>query len=67
MLDPSNGMALSHTFGNVNCFGGADGFIDLNVTGGNPNYFYNWSNGSVMQDLANLAPGSYFVNVTDVI
>ena len=67
LLDPSNGMALSHTFGNVNCFGGADGFIDLNVVGGNPNYFYAWSNGSVMQDLTNLAPGSYFVNVTDVI
>ena len=67
LLDPSNGMALSHTFGNVNCFGGADGFIDLNVVGGNPNYYYQWSNGSVMQDIANLTPGSYFVNVTDVI
>ncbi|MEI8194174.1 MAG: SprB repeat-containing protein, partial [Flavobacteriia bacterium] len=67
LLDPSNGMALSHTFGNVNCFGGADGFVDLTVTGGNPNYFYTWSNGSVMQDIFNLAPGNYFVSVVDVI
>ncbi|MFN5637427.1 MAG: SprB repeat-containing protein, partial [Flavobacteriales bacterium] len=67
LIDPSNGMALSHVYGNVNCTGGADGFIDLTVTGGTPNYYYAWSNGSVMQDLTNLSPGNYFVNVTDVI
>ena len=67
VIDPSNNMNLTYTYGNVNCFGGADGFVDLTLTGGNPNYYYNWSNGAVVQDITNLAPGNYYVTVTDVI
>ncbi|MDO8969163.1 MAG: PKD domain-containing protein, partial [Saprospiraceae bacterium] len=45
-----------------------DGFIDITVTGSGPSqppnaYSYLWSDGSSTQDLFNLCPGSYCVNV----
>lgn len=44
---------------------GSDGAIDLSVSGGNPPYDYEWSNGSWMQDLNYLSGGEYCVTVTD--
>jgi hypothetical protein len=49
----------------VNCFGGADGDIDLTVSGGSPAYTYLWSNGTTTQDLTNVVAGTYIVTVTD--
>jgi gliding motility-associated-like protein len=43
-----------------------DGTADLTVNGGNPGYTYSWSNGSVTQDITNLAAGTYNVTITDV-
>ncbi|NCZ52678.1 MAG: hypothetical protein EBY81_02095, partial [Verrucomicrobia bacterium] len=60
-------MAISAIVNNISCFGGADGSIDLSMTGGNPGYYYAWSNGVVVQDQSNLPPGNYYVNVTDVL
>ena len=51
--------------GNVNCFGGNNGSINLNVTGGTAPYSYSWSNGATTQDLNNVSAGSYNVSVTD--
>ncbi len=50
---------------NVLCFGGNNGSIDLNVTGGTMPYTYVWSNGSVSQDINNLSNGTYAVSITD--
>lgn len=51
---------------NVTCPADEDGFIDLMPSGGIPPYLYNWSNGATTQDLENLSPGIYQVNVTSV-
>jgi gliding motility-associated-like protein len=49
----------------ITCFGAVDGEVNLNVTGGNPSYNYNWSNGTTADILSGLSPGKYTVIVTD--
>jgi hypothetical protein len=55
---------LSETHVNASC-AGANGSIDLTVSGGTPAYTYSWSNGATTQDLVNVAGGIYSVTVTD--
>ena len=56
--------AIVNTVG-PNCYNANGGSIDLNVTGGVPNYTYLWTGGSIVQDPQNLAVGTYTVTVTD--
>jgi gliding motility-associated-like protein len=49
----------------VTCAGGSDGSIDVTVTGGNPAYTYNWSNGATTEDLMNVPIDTYTLVVTD--
>src|SRR4030043_1847864 len=49
----------------VNCFGGADGNINLTVRDGKKPYSYEWSNDSTTEDITGLSPGIYSVNVSD--
>jgi hypothetical protein len=46
--------------------GSNDGSILSYVTGGTPPYSYSWNQGSITQDLYNLWPGVFCVNVIDV-
>jgi hypothetical protein len=57
----SMGMVLT----NVRCFEGNEGSIDITVSGGIPPYQFQWSNGSVSEDISLLLAGVYGVTVTD--
>ncbi len=41
------------------------GAIDLEISGGTEPYSINWSNSATTEDLTQLAPGNYYVQVTD--
>jgi len=58
-------IVLSETHWNTGCNGGSNGSINLTVTGGVPDYTYSWSNGSKVEDISDLLPGTYTVTVTD--
>ena len=50
----------------ASCFGGSDGAISADVSGGTPSYTYQWSNGSTGQSAFNLDAGNYSVTIIDV-
>ncbi|MBK8721667.1 MAG: proprotein convertase P-domain-containing protein [Saprospiraceae bacterium] len=56
---------LSASTTNTKCFGSNDGAINLNVSGGTPNYQYFWEDKSKLPSLSNLVAGSYKVSVVD--
>lgn len=47
------------------CVNANDGSIDLTITGGTPDYDFSWSNGAITEDISNLAPANYTINVVD--
>jgi gliding motility-associated-like protein len=50
----------------TSCFNGANGSIDLNVSGGTLPYAYSWNNGSyITQDISGISAGQYIVNIVD--
>ncbi len=55
--------------GGVSCNNSEDGFIDITVSGGNPNYSYVWVNpmgdSFNTEDLQNVSGGSYSLTLTD--
>ncbi|MCX6271876.1 MAG: T9SS type A sorting domain-containing protein [Bacteroidetes bacterium] len=58
-------LVVDGTLTNITCFNAGDGTITLNVTGGNPDYSYLWSNDETTSSLTGLTPGDYTVTVTD--
>ena len=49
----------------VTVYGGSDGSIDLEVSGGTVPYSFAWSNGDTSEDIGNLEAGTYSVTVMD--
>lgn len=49
----------------VSCNGLGDGSVDLQISNGTAPYQTNWSNGQTTEDLTNLDPGTYTVEITD--
>ncbi len=50
---------------NATSFGASNGAINITVTGGTPNYDYDWGNNVTSEDISNIAAGVYTVTVTD--
>jgi hypothetical protein len=50
---------------NVTCYGGADGEIDITISGGWGGYTFLWSHGATTQNAFGLTAGNYSVLVTD--
>ena len=49
----------------TSCAGIDDGVIELNSSGGSPNYTYEWPDGTIASSRNNLAAGNYEVTTTD--
>jgi tRNA G18 (ribose-2'-O)-methylase SpoU len=58
-------LKASATHTDLECYGDADGTIDLTVLGGTMPYKYNWSNGDTTKDLSGLSGGEFSVIITD--
>ncbi len=65
MDQPAQALVLSGVKTNVSCFGGTDGVITLNVSGGTAPYSYNWSTGQKTSSLNGIPQGNYSVTVLD--
>ncbi len=67
----NNGGSITSTQTEVLCNGGTDGSINVTVTGGTPNFTYNWTGPGAFtsnnEDLTGLAAGTYDVTVTDAV
>ncbi|MCC6722985.1 MAG: T9SS type A sorting domain-containing protein, partial [Saprospiraceae bacterium] len=49
----------------VSCFGYNDGFIDIQIDGGTPNYSVNWGTISGEEDLTDAPSGDYLLSIFD--
>ncbi|TNE98925.1 MAG: T9SS type B sorting domain-containing protein, partial [Bacteroidetes bacterium] len=58
-------LVIEYTFDVISCYGGTDGNIYVDITGGNPAYTTTWSNGATTEDLLNVPFGVYQLNVVD--
>ncbi|MCB0396653.1 MAG: choice-of-anchor L domain-containing protein [Flavobacteriales bacterium] len=58
-------LVLGENHFNVKCFGGNDGSVDLNVTGGTGNINVLWDSGQTTEDLWGVTAGTYCVTVND--
>ena len=68
IINPVNPLNVSLYKKDVNCAGGSDGSITINVTGGTPGYTYDWefnNNHFSGNSAANLSPGIYNITVAD--
>jgi hypothetical protein len=56
---------VTHNGYEISCFGGTDGSVTANPSGGTPPYTYKWSTMATTQTISNLPASYYAVTVTD--
>lgn len=65
LTEPATAVTISLELHDVNCNGGADGYILSETSGGVGPYTYLWSNGATTPNISWLTAGAYSVTVTD--
>ena len=66
LVDQTDSLSKNVITQNVNCFGGDDGSATVNIiSGGNPPYSYQWSDGQTTDTAVNLSAGLYYCIITD--
>lgn len=65
ILNPDSLNIIKQNRQNVRCYEESNGAVDLNVSGGNGLYFYQWSNNETGPNIKNIKAGIYFVTITD--
>ncbi len=62
-------VATVSSYNDISCNGGANGAVNINVTGGTASYTYAWAGPSsytnTIQNISSLSPGKYNLTVTD--
>lgn len=64
-LPSCSSLSISTSGTNETSFGAADGSANATVTGGTAPYTYLWNTLETTSSINNLAPGTYFVSITD--
>lgn len=65
VAEPADVLVLSGLATDVTCNGSANGNIDFSAVGGVAPYSFLWNTGAITEDLNNIGPGVYTVQVTD--
>ncbi|WP_417588737.1 gliding motility-associated C-terminal domain-containing protein [Owenweeksia hongkongensis] len=65
LYSPNQLQVAVDTIQNPSCFGGNDGILSIDISGGNAPYNILWSTSDTVSTLNNLGSGSYGVTVTD--
>jgi len=65
MISSPSEIIIDYLKTDVSCFNSANASIELNVSGGTPNYTYLWSNGNTTSVITGLSEGNYTVDVQD--
>ena len=58
-------LEVSFSITDITCFGGMDGSVTANPSGGTAPFTYVWSNGGNTQTISGVPAGSYTVTITD--
>ncbi|MBI2968092.1 MAG: PKD domain-containing protein [Bacteroidetes bacterium] len=64
VLQPDS-INITGVINHVSCTGNLDGSVNVTVTGSIPPYTFYWPDGSDAEDINNLGPGNYTLEVTD--
>ena len=64
-ISEASAITITAVISDVSAAGGTDGALNPNISGGNPAYNFNWSNGATTEVISGLTAGVYSLTVTD--